>query len=529
MNICKLHICIFIVLAVTGCGGGSSNESAASDSSQQVSQSEQSEPVEKPVRLPNESLPSAEIVKYTVEVADTSVSGEFTEFTDRYLTAPGSFTFRKDFRRDADFGGTVKGTPSKIEIDWTFTTDVDYRDTKVGRWGGGTGWTGQPLYVEWPDSCMARFRKADLINADASSHEIIFGSLASKIYFVDFATGKASRKPIDIGNPIKGTTSLDPTLNGNLYVGHGVPAQEPFGTRVIDLYKGQVTDVRGRDPKAMRHWDAYDSSPLRIDRFLFWPGENGTLYKFIVSQGSLKLHSALRYTINGAAPGIENSLAIYGNYGFFGDNHGNILCVNLETLKPIWRYFIEDDVDATCLLAVEGDKPFLYASCEVDRRGTGTANFVKLDALTGKEVWKSAIPARRAQVGEKHFDGGYYASPLPGRGDCADLVFSNCVLNQNDRQNGVFIALDRKTGNEVYRVQLKHYSWSSPVGFLNEKDEQFIVCGDGVGNIYLIRGRDGQILDRLQVGHNFESSPVVVGNSLVVGSRGETIYRLSIK
>lgn len=106
----------------------------------------------------------------------------------------------------------------------------------------------------------------------------------------------------------KGTPSLDPTLD-NLYVGQGVPNHQPFGSLTIDLKKNQITDFFGRDTKARRGWNAFDSSPVVVGDFLFWPGENGCLYKFRRAQGKLTLAAALRYTINGSAPGVENSLA----------------------------------------------------------------------------------------------------------------------------------------------------------------------------------------------------------------------------
>ena len=143
-------------------------------------------------------------------------------------------------------------------------------------------------------------------------------------------------------------------------------------------------------------------------------------------------------------------------------------------------------------------------------------------------MWVNATPARKRNADGKHFDGGFYASPLPGIGDCSDLIFTNCVLNTSG-SNGRFMAIDRKTGKTVYTTPLKIYSWSSPVGFLNENNKMFVVTTDGAGNIYLIEGRSGKILVTKSVGNNFESSPVVIGNSLVVGSRGNSIFKLSIK
>ena len=74
-----------------------------------------------------------------------------------------------------------------------------------------------------------------------------------------------------------------------------------------------------------------------------------------------------------------------------------------------------------------------------------------------------------------------------------------------------------------------HYAWSSPVGFYNENNELFIFQGDCAGNVYLIRGKTGEILFKERMGHNFESSPAVHGNSAVVGTRGNEIYRFDVK
>ena len=76
---------------------------------------------------------------------------------------------------------------------------------------------------------------------------------------------------------------------------------------------------------------------------------------------------------------------------------------------------------------------------------------------------------------------------------------------------------------------MKHYAWSSPVGFYNEKNELFIVVGDTYGYLYLIEGKSGRVIYDERFGVNFESSPVVVGNTLVVGSRGQSVYKVHIE
>ncbi len=526
----NLRASLLATMALTGvlvsCGSGSKNTEVdtlnAEGGKNEVSKIEVKS-------LPDTSYSSTGAVKYKIEILDTLDNGSLGNLADLYADAPGVFTFRGGLKRQADFIGKVKGTPSEINIDWEFQTAVDNRKTKYGTWGGGSGWTGQPLYVVWPDSCINKLKKLGVVNENFKREEIIVGSLASKVYFIDFATGKASRSAIDVENPIKGTISLDPALNGNLYVGHGVPAVTPWGARVVDLYKHSITQRFNEDPKAQRHWHAYDSSPLHVGRFVFRPGENGTLYKCSVTPGHLKIHSTLRYTVNGAAPGIESSMAVYANYGYLCDNHGNVLCVNLDNLKPVWRNTTGDDTDATPVVMIEDGRPYVYVGCEIDRTNAGNAKFMKIDGLNGNTVWTALTPGRRHETeGGKHFDGGYYSSALPGVGDCEDLIFANCVSNLRG-QNGDFVAISRKDGKVVYRTPLRYYAWSSPVAFVNENNKMFVVTGDCSGNIYVIDGRSGKILVRRHVGNNFESSPVVVGSSLVVGSRGNTIYKLSIR
>lgn len=509
------------IVALTGCSKGSSqSEIAQSDVAAEPEQ-------EVLTMLPDTTYQSAEAVKFNIELID-SVNGELNSLADPYASTPGAFTFRKGQLRQADFGGHVKGTPSDIVVDWTFQTDLDYRETSVGTWGGGTGWTGQPVLVEWPDSLMERMKAAEGVLAGFGQQELIFGSLASKVYFVNYQTGQASRSPIGVDNPIKGSVSLDPSLNGNLYVGHGVPAVRPFGALVIDLFAHKIVQVTPEDPKAPRRWGAYDSSAIRAGQFLFRPGENGRIYKFTVAPGELKLHSALSYTVDGMGPGIESSMAVYRNYGYTADNAGNLLCINLNTLKPVWLYRLGDDSDATPVISVEDGVPYIYAGSEIDRQGVGTARFAKVNGLTGEPVWEQRIEGRRYDIESKHFDGGFYATPLLGSGNCSNLIFANCVINLKG-QNGEMIAFDRETGNISYRLPLKYYGWSSPVSFLNENNEMFIVNFDCSGYAYLIDAVKGSVITSKLVGANFESSAVVKDNTLVIGSRGNSVMRLSIK
>lgn len=526
MKIAKILKTALVLLPcglIIACGGGGETAATDADSAAAVPV-----PEPEPARLPDTAYASAADVKYVVEVLDTTVTARLSTLRDLYDRKGSIMTFRKGPFRQADFGGTLDTVPTRLKVDWSFDTDTDRADTVFGPWGGGTGWTGQPLYIEWPDSLARKLVDAGAVNSNFKGTEVIVGSLCGSVYFLNPDNGKETRKAINAGNPLKGTVSFDPLFNGLLYVGQGTPARRPFGAVTIDLFNNELVHFLKEDGKAYRHWGAFDSSALRVGQFVFRPAENGSLYKFVVENGEPRLHSVMRYKVNGAAPGIESSMAAFANYGYLADNHGNVLAVNLDNLQPVWRYNLGDDTDATPVVEVEDGIPYVYVGCEIDRVARGHAVFAKLNGLTGQEVWKNEPAGQRREDGKKHFDGGFYASPLLGRGDCSDLIFTNMVKNTSG-SNGVFMAINRNDGKTVYELPLKFYAWSSPVGFLTKDGKQIVVTADCSGNVYIIDAKNGKIITSSHIGCNFESSPAVSANSLFVGSRSNGIYKITLE
>ena len=503
-------ILISVLLLCNGClpATRGSSSAAVQDTVPDTLVTVSPEPID--LTLPDTCFPSVGSVTFDITVFDTLHHPDLENFDDPYLPSAGKdvLTFRGNHYRNGRFGGHVSGQPTRIVTNWVFKTDYDKRETNVGQWGGGTGWTGQPLL---------------------SDSMVICSSLCSKVYCIDYETGKALRPSIDVHNPIKGTAMLDPADHNRLYVGQGAAAEKPWGCLTIDLAKGKIIHFFGEDRRAWRGWGAYDSSPLRAAQFVFRPAENGTLYKWYVQNDTILLHSTLRYKVRGIAPGMEASMVIYRNYGFTADNRGNILCTNLNTMRPVWWYDNHDDTDASLVLEEEDGIPYLYSGCEVDKQGDkGFCYLVKLNALTGEKVWENAIACRKVPRGEKVTEGGMFATPLPGEGNCSDLLFVCCITN-TPAHHGDFMAIDKQTGTTRYAVHLDYYPWMSPVGFLNENNEQFVVAGDSQGRLYLIKGDTGEILFKSVLGDNFESSPAVRDNCFVVGSRGLNIYKFSVE
>ncbi len=480
--------------------------------------------------LPDTMYMSAADIEYVIERHDTVTSPLVTSYDDLYDKVAGTLTFRGSSRRDMPQTGRLALTPTTIETEWIFKTTYDSRQTSTGVWGGGSGWTGQPLYVEWSDSLAEYQREVSPALSEAfGRREIIVGSLSGEVYFIDFETGKASREAYNTGNPIKGTVSLDPRLNGNLYIGQGIPAVEPIGADVFNLYSHRRVSFFGRDSKAWRRWGAYDPSAVVVDNFVLRPSENGTLYKFTADESGAKLHTSLRYRRRGySAPGMESSPAVWKNYIYVTDNSGAVMCVNIDTMKPVWYFRNVDDTDASPVLIVEDDVPMLYVGSELDKQGaSGYCYLTKLNALTGEKIWQNRIACHKIDYAEKVREGGMFSTPLVGRGNVEGLLFVNmCGMGNH---TGSFVAIDAATGNIVYSTKLDYYSWSSPVALLADDGKMYVFTGDVIGNVYLIDALSGKIIYKRRVAWNFESSPVVVDDCVVVGSRGREIYKFKIK
>ncbi len=518
----RMFYAALAALAVIACGNRGANAPAP------VEEEPEAQSIQ---RFADTTYASVNNLKLELVVVDTLGNGALQYLDDPYNKVDGTYTFRGNQFREMPVRGTVSGNPTKIVKVWEFETDRDNTATSMGTWGGGTGWTGQPMYVHWSDSMVTAFKNTSPgLTSEFGPREVILGSLSRRVYFINYETGKASRKSVDSGNTIKGSISVDPEY-AQVYVGHGVPAREPFGAVLIDLYQHKITHSFGRDTKAWRNWQAYDGCPIVAGGYLFRPGENGTVYKFAREQGNLKLVAYLRFreAKEAKAAGMESSMAVCRNYGFVGDNRGNIVCINLDTMKPVWHYDNHDDTDGSIIVEEIDGVPYLYTCSEMEKQGErGSAYFVKLNGLTGEKLWETTFPCRMAHVGTKHFDGGMYSTPLMGHGDCEGMIITN-ICDNNPAFHGKTVALSRSTGEVLWEHELLRYAWSSPAGFYNEEGKLFVFVADCYGNVYLLDGKTGKRIFNTKVGDNFESSPVVVDDCLVMGSRGSKIYKLRIQ
>ena len=78
-----------------------------------------------------------EDLKY--EILGENAQKDRIVFTNDYNSENGIFCFRGNAQRNAPTRGVVSGRPSKIEVDWEFTTNEDTTSSRLGVWRGGTG------------------------------------------------------------------------------------------------------------------------------------------------------------------------------------------------------------------------------------------------------------------------------------------------------------------------------------------------------------------------------------------------------
>ncbi len=483
-----------------------------------------------------------------------------------YTDLPGIITFRGNNYRDGGSYGTVKVTIEELKMLWQVTTGSVERSTG-GVWTG-SGWTGQPLIVKWPDAIKQKMNLYVSKKVDPEMVEVIYPCLDGKIYFLDLRDGSATRPAIKTGGgAIKGTASLYPSGIPMLFVGQGdaLPASKPEGVvkyRIYSLVDQKLLYTFGtNDPVAYRTlWQAYDSSPL-IDvetDTLIEPGENGVLYtiklntKWNPETGSLSIAPdpaiKFRYTApdygDGPDPdnsptnrwwGMEDSAVAWHGYLYVTDNGGKLMCIDLNTMKLVWVQDVMDDTNCSPIFeeSVEDGTGYIYVSTSLHLTGTGkplSGNIPiwKINAATGEKVWTSeAYPC----VSRSEAKGGVQGTGLIGRGDISNLVVFP-VAGTPSVVPGILVALDKKTGQEVWRFAMANYAWSSPVATYTEEGKSYIVICDTAGMVFLLEGATGNVIASLNttsVSSPIEATPAIYGNTIVVGTKGKRIDAIQIK
>ncbi len=516
----------------------------------------------------NDLLPSsygitADIFTGTDIIADFIRSAAIS-FGDpvSYQKAPGILTFRGNNFRNAPSYGFTTMTERVVEQIWERPVGGMKSSQWDFRWTG-TGWTGQPVIIQWADDVKQIMNINAEKKAKANLVEVIYATMDGKIYFFDLDDGKDTRAAIDIKAPIKGTPAIDPRGYPILYVGQGdkgapKSGMTQIGMRIFNLIdQSLLTFINGEDSMAFRtDWGACDSSPIvdgKTDT-LIWPSENGILYtaklntKFDKTAKTLSISPVftnLRYkSEKSTLLGVESSPSFYDKYMFFSDNSGALSAVDLNTMKHVWIKQLDDDTDVSPVISQEEKGVYLYTGTEVDyqQRITGIyqgdAFVYKIDALSGRTIWRNSIKCYtkndEANVGND-VNGGVLGTPIVGKNKINNLViFSFCMTNGIYSGN-TLAAFDKESGQLVWDYKSPHYGWSSPVDVYDAQGNAYIIFPDSQSKVHILNGSTGKMYSvgnitiKGGIGGIVESSAAVFNDTLVIGTRHGVIVGMKLK
>ena len=467
-----------------------------------------------------------------------------------YFALPGISTFRGNNYRNSATYGTATVTKGTISTLWTYKTS-----TLAGSSWSGSGWTGQPLIVKWDNETKQIMNLYPEKKAKADLVEIIYATLDGHIYFLDLQDGSQTRDPLYIGMCFKGAGTLDPRGYPILYVGSGDVNAKKERPRmfVISLIDGSTLLEMGHDetiaPRTDNSsWCAFDSAPLvhgETDT-LIWPGENGILYTICLGTqydkkaGTLTVSPSevikTTYATNRNSStnywyGMEASCSIVENYLYISENGGMFFCIDLNTMKLVWAQDTKDDSNSSPVFEqISEEEGYIYTAPSLhwtrDSNMQGTISIYKLDALTGEIVWE--VPYDVNTVDK--VSGGVQSTPLLGKpGTSLEGLIVYTIARTPKEYTGYTVALDTKTGQEVWRLDMNNYAWSSPVAFYGDDGIGYVAVCDAMGYVFLLDGATGKQLDLINLGGLVEASPAVYENTLVVGTRKEKICAVNIQ
>ncbi len=476
--------------------------------------------------------------------------GEFSRETpinvqggELYTYYPGGvFTFRGDGMRQNAAFGTADMPLDGLSVLWQ--TELGSLRTSDSGTLYGLGWTGQPAVVKWSVEVRGMMNLNEDKKAVKALKEVIFAAQDGKVYFLDLNDGLPTRDPIDVGFPLKGSVAVDAIGRPVIALGQGI-SKLPNKTGDIGYYLYNLIDqtqlhfINGRKTKAQLQYStngAFDGTGLfdRQSDSLVVAGENGLLYTvklntvFDFAEGkTITVDPEITYlrgkgNQDDTTVSIESSVAMYGPYAFIADKQGLIRCVDTTSMKTVWAFDAGDNTDATPALDLEnGDALALYTATTVFARSrrAGDAVIRRLDALTGEEAWRFEIAAKY-DAGER---GGVKASPVVGQGEIGGLVVFTVNMTE---EGGAVLALDKRSGQQVWKVPLPAGAVSSPVAVYAPDGRARVIQADLSGKLHFINGLTGQVIDILDLGGTIEGSPAVYNDVLVIGTSDRNNNRM---
>lgn len=352
-----------------------------------------------------------------------------------------------------------------------------------------------------------------------AGERVVVGSGDSCLYAFDKADGKVLWK-----FKTEGAVHSSPAVNdSNVYF------SSTDGTLyAVDLNTGLLKwNFASNGEKAKDIWDYYLSSPRLAKGLVFWGSADNNIYAVDETTGILKWKFKAEDIIH-ATPEID------GDTLYIGDFNGNLYALSINEGKLIWtfrtvgdRYFpkgeIQKGVSVDDNTVYFGSRDYnIYAVNKLTGRGvwnlkegswvistptihkkmifygtSDTHEFVCLDKISGKKLWKVALPMR------------VYGSAVV----IDDFVYFGCF-------DGILRGADVNTGEIMYEYQTRgsRENYSTVIG----PDGKLKPGFDLYGKDYLESERLIQSLGAIL------STPAVDKNIIYFGSSDGGVYAAKV-
>jgi outer membrane protein assembly factor BamB len=353
--------------------------------------------------------------------------------------------------------------------------------------------------------------------------EVIFGAYDKAVHFLDADTGEELRPSFPVGDIIKGSVTLDPDGYPLLYFG-----SRDNHLRIVALDRPEPVELWALESNAVDGmWnDDWDGNPVVIDDMMYEGGENSWFFavklnRSLGNDGLVAVEPEIVFQtpgwtqellgLVGGNVSIESSVMVHDQTAYFANSGGRVAGFDISNIESgeapvVFDYWVGDDTDATLISDSEG---FIYAAVEEERknqRSQDLGQLIKLDpSAEDPFVWGVQVP------GGADF-GGFWATPALGDG----VIYATT-------NPGELLVVDQETGEVVYREEVGWHSWSSPVVL----GEELLVasCTGQLRAYSIVNPREPVLEWNLQLSEScIESTPAVWNGRIYVGVRDGKFY-----
>jgi outer membrane protein assembly factor BamB len=371
----------------------------------------------------------------------------------------------------------------------------------------GSGWTGQPVVWERDDGVT----------------EVIFGAYDKAVHFLDAETGAELRPSFPVGDIIKGSVTLDPDGFPLLYFG-----SRDNRLRIVALDRGEPTELWSLDATAVDGiWnDDWDGNPVVVDDVMYEGGENGWFFairlnRSIDPDGLVTVDPQILFQTRGwndellglvgRNVSIESSVMVNEQVAYVANSGGRVVGFDVAdvlsgNVSESFDFWVGDDTDATLVSDRQGH---IYVAVEEERkneRSRQLGQLIKLDPSADDPfVWGVPVPGEGGP-------GGLWATPALGDG----VIYAST-------HPGDLLAVDAESGEVLWEEEIGWHAWSSPVVL---GDQLLVATCLGELRAYdLADPRRPVPAWTLQVSEScIESTPAVWNGRIYVGARDGKFY-----